>query len=104
MEPFYGFVLFALIVAGVAWFLFALKGERREKRRNHAAATTLASGLVCPTCYLPTLQWSQEVWDAELEYVDGSRKLEHGFTYFCPQCSRLYDFTSAGEYREPSEE
>ncbi len=102
MEPFFWFVLFTAIVAGAAWFLFALRGERRDRLRNNAAATALASRIVCPSCNLPTLQWSREIWDAELQYLDGTSKTEHGFTFFCVNCSQLYDFTDSGDFREAS--
>src|SRR5690348_11875985 len=91
MDAFYVFLILALIVALAAWFLLALREDRREKRKHFAEATALASKLVCPTCNLPTLQWSQDTWDAEMQYLDGTSKVEHGFTYFCANCSRLYD-------------
>ncbi|HEX8521141.1 MAG TPA: hypothetical protein VF669_02720 [Tepidisphaeraceae bacterium] len=101
MDAFYAFLVLALMVACAAWFLLALHGDRRQKRKHYAEATALGSKLVCPTCNLPTLQWSQDTWEAELQYLDGTTKTERGFTYICVNCSQLHDFTTEGAYRRP---
>ena len=100
MDPFLGFILIAVAVVGVVWLVLAISARSREKRRNNAQATALASRLRCPRCNLPTLQWTGETWDAELEYLDGTSRLEHGFTYHCVNCDENYDFTTAGDYRQ----
>jgi hypothetical protein len=104
LDPLFLFIIFLLVIASVAWLILAAQGARRQKQLDNARATALATRLLCPTCKLPTLHWTQESWNAELQYLDGSVKPEQGFTFQCSNCDQTYDFTTDGEYREASDD